>query len=93
MSYLLKGMFKLRIYLKFDHGKRIFIIAPIWLVKAGLGIGSGIAKKYIPEEQRPYFESIDFKELKKGFDVLKEYRGLKMVDIKAKDGTEVKIII
>ena len=83
----------MRIYLKLDNGKRFFIIAPIWLIKAGLGIGSGIAKKHIPEDQRIYFDCIDFKELRKGLDVLKNYKGLNMVDIKAKDGTEVKIVI
>lgn len=36
---------------------------------------------------------IDWRLLKKGFNDLKEYRGLKIVDVKAKDGTEVTITI
>ncbi|MEL7656728.1 MAG: hypothetical protein AAGU75_12560 [Bacillota bacterium] len=56
-------------------------------------MGSGIARRHIPDDHKPYFDSIDFKELKKGMDVLKHYKGLNMVDIKAKDGTEVKIVI
>lgn len=72
------------------------IPAPLWLVKAALGIGGfgvSAARKYVPEDQRIYYDSIDFKELSKGFDVLSQYKGLTMVDIKAKDGTELKIII
>jgi hypothetical protein len=36
---------------------------------------------------------IDFHELRKGFDILKEYKGLKLVDVKSSDGTVVEIII
>ncbi len=89
-------MFELKIYLKIENGRKYFIPAPIWLVKAGLsmgGFGVRIAKKYIPEDQISYVESIDFGELKKAVDVLKKYKGLNMVDVKAKNGTEVKIII
>lgn len=86
----------MKIYLKIENGRRYFIPAPIWLVKAALsmgGFGIRIAKKHIPEDQISYVENIDFRELKKAVDVLKKYRGLNMVDVKAKDGTEVKIII
>ena len=89
-------MFKLKIYLKIENGRRYFIPAPIWLIKADLsmgGFGVRIARKHIPEDQISYVESIDFRELKKAVDVLKQYKGLNMVDIKVKDGTEVKIII
>jgi len=92
----LKGMLELKIYLKIENGRRYFIPAPIWLVKAGLGMGGfgvRIAKKYIPEDQITYMESIDFRNLKDAIDVLKEYKGLNMIDIKTKDGTEVKIVI
>ena len=86
----------MRIYLKIEGGRRYFIPAPIWLIKAGLnmgGLGIRIAKKHIPEDQIAYVESIDFRELKKAVDLLKKYKGLNMVDVKAKNGTEVKIII
>jgi len=86
----------MKIYLKIENGRRHFIPAPIWLVKAGLGMGSfviRIARKHIPEEQMIYIENIDFRKLKKAVDVLKRYKGLNLVDIRAKDGTEVKIII
>lgn len=86
----------MRIYIKLNDGRSFKIPAPIGLVKAALGFGNfglSIARKYIPEEQRQYIDCIDFRELRKGFDVLKDYKGLKMVDVKAGDGTEVTIII
>lgn len=57
------------------------------------GFGVRIARKRIPEEHMSYIENIDFRELKKAVDVLKRYKGLNLVDIKVKDGTEVKIIV
>lgn len=89
-------MFALKIYIKIENGRRYFIPAPIWLVKAGLGMGGfgiRIARRHIPEEQMSYIENIDFRELKKAVNVLKRYKGLNMVDVRVKDGTEIKIII
>lgn len=84
----------MKIYLKLENGKRFFIPAPMWLMKAAMGdFAVRIAKRHMPEEQIPYIENIDFRELKKALDVLKKYKGLNMVDVKAKDGTEVKIIV
>lgn len=86
----------MKIYLKTENGRRYFIPAPFWLVKAALGMSGfwiGIAKKHIQEEQMAYIESIDFKKLQEALDVLKAYKGLNMVDIKAKNGTEVKVMI
>lgn len=89
-------MIKVRIYIKLNTGRSFFIPAPIGLVKAVLYFGNfgvSIAKRHMPEDQRMYIDNIDFRELRKGFDVLRNYKGLKMVDVKAKDGTEVKITI
>jgi hypothetical protein len=92
----MKGRIKLRIYIRLNNGKSFKIPAPIGLIKVALGFGNfglSIAKRYIPEEQRKYVENIDLRELRKGFDVLKAYKGLKMVEVKAGDGTEVTIVI
>ncbi len=86
----------MKIYLTLENGKKMFIPAPIWLVKTGLGMGKcsiKIAGKHMTEEQREIVRTIDFDELKKGFDVLKNYKGLTMVDVKSKDGTAVKIVV
>ena len=92
----MKGRIRLRIYIRLNNGRSFKIPAPIALIKMALGCGNfgiSIAKRYITEEQRKYIENIDLKELRKGFDVLKAYKGLKMVEVKAGDGTEVTIIV
>lgn len=86
----------MKIYLRIENGRRFFIPAPIWLVKAALGMGGfglRIAKKHVPGDQLVYFENIDFIEMKKAVNILKKYKGLNMVDVKTRDGTEVKIVI
>lgn len=86
----------MRIYLKLNNGRRFKIRAPIGLVKVVLSFGNfgtSIAKKYITEEQKKYIDCIDFKELRKGLDVLKEYKGLKLIEVRAGGGTEIIIII
>ncbi|HML38707.1 MAG TPA: hypothetical protein PKA19_15010 [Bacillota bacterium] len=86
----------MKIYLRLENGKRFFIPAPIWLVKAAVGMGGfglRIARKYAPQEQMVYFENIDFAEMKRAVNILKKHKGLNMVDVKTRDGTEVKIVI
>lgn len=95
-KYQGKGRGKLRIYVRTNSGRSFKIPAPIGLVKVALSFGVfgvSIAKRYIPKEQRMYIECIDFLKLRKSVDVLKKYKGLKLVDVKAGDGTEVKIVI
>ena len=92
----MKGRMKLKIYIKLNNGRSFKIPAPIGLVKVALGFGGfgvSIARRYIPKEQRPYIDCIDFKELRKGFEVLRNYKGLTLVEVKAGDGTEVTIVI
>lgn len=86
----------MRIYIKRSNGRNFSIPVPIGFIKVAIGFGGfgiSIARKYVPEDQRKYFDNIDFRELEKGFDVLKAYKGLKMVEVKSGDGTEVTIII
>lgn len=86
----------MRIYIKLETGKKIFVPAPLWLLKSGVGMSKFIIKiagNNMTEEQKDIVRSIDFDELKKGIDILKSYRGLTMVDIRSKDGTGVKIVI
>lgn len=86
----------MKIHIKLNNGRSFKVPAPIGLVKAALGLGGfgvSIARRYIPKEEMQYIECINFRELGKGFDVLKDYKGLKLVEVKAADGTEVTIII
>lgn len=92
----MKGSEKLKIYIRSNNGKSFKIPAPLFMVKAALGFGGfgiSIARRYIPENQRQYLDCIDFRELRKGFDVLRGYKGLTLVNVHASDGTEVIIII
>jgi hypothetical protein len=92
----MKGRIKLKISIKLNNGRSFKIPAPIGLVQAALGFGGfgvSIARKYITEEQRQYIDCINFRELRKGLDVLRDYKGLKLVEVKANDGTEVTIVI
>lgn len=83
----------MRIYVRLNTKRSFNIPAPIGLVKAVLSLGVSIARRYIPVEQRKYIDCIDFQELRKGFDVLKAYKGLKIVEVKTEDGTEVIIVV
>lgn len=86
----------MRIYIKTREGRVLRFPAPLWLVSGALGFGKfgiTIAKKYVPENQKEYMDIVDFQELRKGFRVLREYRGLKLVEIKSGDGTEITIVV
>ena len=86
----------MKIYVKLNNGRSFKIPAPIGLVKAILGLGGfgvSFAKRYVSMQQRQYIDSIDFRELSKGLDVLRDYKGLKLVEVNTEDGTEVLIVI
>lgn len=86
----------MKIFIKLKSGISFFIPAPIALIKAGISLGTfftSTSKVHMQEEHRKYVESVDLNELKKGMDVLKDYKGLKLLDLKSNDGTEVKIVI
>ena len=86
----------MRIYIRLKNGRNLKLPAPIGLVKAVIGLGGFgvlISRRFIPLEQRQYIDCINFKELKKGMDVLKDYKGLKILEVKAGYGPDVTIII
>ena len=86
----------MRVYIKTNEGRVLRFPTPLWLVSAALGFGkfgTSIAKRYVPENEQQYLDVVDFHELRKGFSILKEYKGLKLVEIKSSDGTEVTIIV
>ena len=74
------------------EGKRFWIPAPLWILKLGAGnLAEQIIRRSVPKEQLKYVECIDFSKLRKAVGVLKEYKGLVIVDVRAKDGTIVNI--
>lgn len=83
----------MRIYVK-SGWKRFVIPVPFMFLRLGASIlKSPWTIKYIPEENRKYVDMIDFKQLLKCIGVLKGYSGLRIVEVKTKDGTEVVITI
>ena len=86
----------MRIYIRLKNGRNLKLPAPIGLVKAVIGLGGFgvlISRRFIPLEQRQYIDCINFKKLRKGMDVLRDYKGLNILEVKAGDGPKVTIII
>lgn len=84
----------MRIYIKTEEGKKIKIPVPMWTIRLGTRLPiERIARKHMREKDAKYLEMIDWTEMRKLIISLSEYKGLKLVDIKANDGTEVLIQI
>ncbi|MBU5591821.1 hypothetical protein KQI89_08585 [Clostridium sp. MSJ-4] len=49
--------------------------------------------KNMDEDQMKYLEVIDFDSISHSMRLLRKYKGLKIVDIKSKDGEAVEIIV
>ncbi|MBV7274267.1 hypothetical protein JMF89_02940 [Clostridiaceae bacterium UIB06] len=83
----------MRVYVKTN--KMAFIIPlPNALLKLGVSlIRTPFIQKYIPEKDKKYINIINFKELSNCIDILKEYKGLKIVDVHSKDGNHVTITL
>lgn len=82
----------MKVYIRTADGKKFWVPLPYWILKLSTGdVVEKIIKKYVPAEQRPYVDLIDFSKLRGAIELLKEYRGLNIVDVKAKDGTVVNV--
>ena len=83
----------MKIYVK--SGKVGFTIPlPNVLLKFGISIvNTPFIQKHIPEKDKKYVNIIDWKQLSGCIDILKEYRGLKIVDVHSKDGSHVTITL
>lgn len=84
----------MKIYIKTDEGKKFYIPLPMWIIKLGLSNTTiKITTKNLSPEDKKHIEGIDFKSIAKNIGKLKSNKGLNIVDIKTKDGTEVKITV
>lgn len=81
------------IYIK--TGKVGFTIPiPNSLLKWGISfMDSPFIQKHISEKDKKYVNIIDWRELSKCVDTLREYKGLRLVDVHSKDGTHVTITV
>ena len=86
----------MKIYIKIKSRKKIPIPIPIplSLIKMILSLSTGkLARKHIPENKKIYWDCINWQQLKDSVDLLKDYKGLKIVEVKASDGTEITIVV
>lgn len=86
----------MKIHIKDPSGKKITLPIPTKLLILGLDITPYIMKKtsgYVSDKQKEVLDCIDFKVLAKSIRVLKNYKGLKIVEVRSKEGEEVSIII
>lgn len=83
----------MRIYVK-TNGKKFFVPVPLCIVNVGISIiNTPLIQRHIPEKDKKYVNMINYNALRKCISDLRNYRGLKLVEVKAKDGTEVTIIV
>lgn len=86
----------MRIYIKEKNGKSFFIPMPLTIASLGCRIASfAIEKsgKNLNQKQKDIIDCIDFDELARSIKYLRGYRGLRLVEVKSKDGDEVTITL
>jgi hypothetical protein len=86
----------MRVYIKTKNKRRFFIPIPMptFLIRLVLSnYGKSKVLKHIDKDSRRYIENLDFKALGKGISDIKEYKGLKLVEVSTKSGEEITIII
>lgn len=84
----------MKIKIKDEKGKSFTIHLPMWLIR--MGLSDFVIKKslkHVDAENKKHVEKINFKSISKAFNELKQYKGLEIVEIESKDGTEVKITV
>lgn len=86
----------MRIYIRQASGRHFFIPVPLTLAQFALRTGNfgiKIAKKYVDEQTLKYLECVDLKALSRSLNILREYRGMSIVEVKSSNGDEVLISI
>lgn len=86
----------MRIYIGEETGRKFFIPVPLSIAGAACKIADFIFKrvdKHIDNQTKEILDCIDFDELAKSLKYLKGYKGLKIVEVRSKQGDEVTIIL
>jgi hypothetical protein len=67
---------------------------PNVFLKLGLSIAkASFVQRYIPEKDKKYVNINMLEKLSSCINILKEYKGLKIVDVQSKDGDHVSITL
>jgi hypothetical protein len=86
----------MRVYLKMKNHRNYNLPIPVPMFIFRLGLSSFIKRQIIlhcDNATRKYLEGIDFDAIYGSIRDLKAYKGLKLVEVKAGDGTEVTVIV
>jgi hypothetical protein len=86
----------MRVYLKIKNHRNFSFPIPVPLFIFRFGLSNYIKRQIVEhcdKETRKYLECIDFDAIYGSIRDLKDYKGLKLVEVKAGDGTEVTVII
>lgn len=82
----------MRVYIRQNGRTWPPIPCPLWLIKLGIRTcNSDLIRRYIPEDSKRYIDALDFAEIDKALRILKEYKGLKLVEVSSNDGNQVTI--
>jgi hypothetical protein len=86
----------MRVYIKERAGRRFSIPVPLALANVAISIfviWMKKSKKVKNNAELRQLETINFVELRHSLRYLRDYRGLKIVEVKSKNGDEVTIIV
>ena len=86
----------MRVYLKIKNHNRFGIPIPMPMFIFRLAPSRSVKEKIINHcdiNSRRYLENIDFEALYRSLEALKDCKGLKLVEVSQRDGTEVTIIV
>lgn len=83
----------MKIYIK--SGKMGFTLpVPNVFLKFGiLIVNTPFIQKHISEKDKKYVNMVNWKELSNSIDILREYKGLKILDVHSRDGSHVTITL
>lgn len=86
----------MRIYIREKTGRKFFIPVPLSIAGVACKIADFVFKrvdKHIDAQTKEILDCIDFDELARSLKHLKDYKGLKMVEVKSQEGDKVTIIL
>ncbi|QGU96429.1 hypothetical protein GOM49_16180 [Clostridium bovifaecis] len=81
----------MKVYLQHKR-LRMVLPVPTWILRlmSKAAIKNSIIK-HTPREYIKYVESMDFNEVDKAVEILKQYKGMDIVNVESNDGTKVRI--
>ena len=85
----------MRVFIKLPNHRRFAVPIPLPMFLFRIALSSFVKNQIInhcDNNTRKYLENIDFEALYSSLSELKNYRGLKLVEVSQKNGTEITVI-